>query len=95
MQAAARAHRIELDPESGFRTAEQQRVLYERYLAGTGHQAARPGYSNHQAGRSIDLHVGGYESATYRWLSAHAGQFGFRDDVRGEYWHWTFFPSGS
>lgn len=91
MKAAAARAGISLSVNSGFRTMEQQRYLYNLYLQGRGNLAARPGYSNHQGGLSADINMpGGYGGATYRWLQAHAGAYGFRNDVGGEPWHWTF-----
>jgi peptidoglycan hydrolase-like protein with peptidoglycan-binding domain len=90
MKAAARRVGITLTPVSGFRTMAQQRALYAAYLAGRGNLAARPGYSNHQSGLSVDISVGGYGSAAYRWLARHARAYGFVNDVRGEPWHWTY-----
>lgn len=91
MQAAARRAGIRLSATSGFRTMAQQRRLYALYRAGRGNLAARPGYSNHQQGLSMDVGgIGGYGTRAYRWLRAHARQYGFVNDVRGEFWHWTF-----
>jgi peptidoglycan hydrolase-like protein with peptidoglycan-binding domain len=91
MKADAARAGINLSVVSGFRTMDQQRYLYNLYLQGRGNLAARPGYSNHQGGLSADINVpGGYGSATYRWLSAHARNYGFANDVRGEPWHWTY-----
>ncbi len=91
MKADAARAGISLGVVSGFRTMDQQRYLYSLYLQGRGNLAARPGYSNHQGGVSADLTVpGGYGSSTYRWLSSHARNYGFSNDVRGEPWHWTF-----
>jgi Putative peptidoglycan binding domain/D-alanyl-D-alanine carboxypeptidase len=91
MKAAAARAGVTLSVNSGFRTMEQQRHLYRLYLQGKGNLAAKPGYSNHQGGRSADINVpGGYSGATYKWLKAHAAAYGFKNDVRGEPWHWTF-----
>ncbi|MFO0593780.1 MAG: peptidoglycan-binding protein [Myxococcaceae bacterium] len=91
MKADAARAGINLSVVSGFRTMEQQRYLYQLYLQGRGNLAARPGYSNHQGGLSADINMpGGYGGATYRWLAAHARAYGFRNDVGGEPWHWTF-----
>lgn len=91
MKAAARQAGVTLTPVSGFRTMAQQRALYAAYLAGRGNLAARPGYSNHQGGISVDVATGGgYSSAAYRWLARHGRAYGFVNDVRGEPWHWTF-----
>jgi len=90
MKAAARRVGISLTPVSGFRTMAQQRALYAAYRAGRGNLAARPGYSNHQGGLSVDIATGSYSSATYKWLARHGRQYGFVNDVRTEPWHWTF-----
>jgi LAS superfamily LD-carboxypeptidase LdcB len=58
---------------------------------GTGNLAARPGYSNHQGGVSMDIGgVNGYGTSACRWLQANASRYGFVNDVAGESWHWTF-----
>jgi hypothetical protein len=91
MQAAAAKAGVKLSATSGFRTMEQQKVLYQKYLNGTGNLAAKPGYSNHQNGISMDVGgVGGYNTKAYNWLKNNAANYGFKNDVKGEYWHWTF-----
>ncbi|WP_242140874.1 M15 family metallopeptidase [Sphingomonas sp. TREG-RG-20F-R18-01] len=40
---------------SATRTREQQQVLYDRYKAGEGPLAARPGTSNHERGQALDV----------------------------------------
>jgi len=91
MQAAAARAGINLSATSGFRTMAQQQELYRKYLNGTGNLAAKPGYSNHQSGISMDIGgVGGYNTRAYNWLRNNAANYGFKNDVRGEYWHWTF-----
>lgn len=91
MKAEAARAGVSLSVNSGFRTMEQQRYLYNLYLQGRGNLAARPGYSNHQGGLSADINMpGGYSGSTYRWLRANAGRYGFVNDVGGEPWHWTF-----
>lgn len=91
MKAAARRAGVTLTPVSGFRSMAQQKALYAAYRAGRGNLAARPGYSNHQGGISVDVATGGsYSSAAYKWLARHGRQYGFVNDVRGEPWHWTY-----
>lgn len=91
MQKAASAAGVNLSATSGFRSMEQQQSLYQKYKNGTGNLAARPGYSNHQGGVSMDIGgVGSYSTRALGWLKASASKFGFVNDVRGEYWHWTF-----
>jgi LAS superfamily LD-carboxypeptidase LdcB len=76
---------------SGWRSNEEQQVLYRKYLDGTGNQAARPGHSNHQGGISVDLGgVLGFGTPAYAWLAANAGKYRFVNDVKGEHWHWTY-----
>ncbi len=88
MIAAARKAGISLSNTSGYRTNAEQSALYRRYGSG---RAARPGYSNHQQGLSMDIGgVSGYGTRAYNWLRANAGRFGFANDVPGEFWHWTY-----
>jgi peptidoglycan hydrolase-like protein with peptidoglycan-binding domain len=91
MQAAARNAGVNLSVNSGFRSHAEQKVLYQKYLNGTGNLAAKPGYSNHQSGISVDIGgVNGYGTKAFKWLQANAGRYGFVNDVRGEFWHWTY-----
>lgn len=50
----ARRHGWHGTVTSGFRSYGEQAVLYARYLAG-GNIAAKPGSSNHESGRAIDV----------------------------------------
>lgn len=91
MQAAAKRAGISLSATSGFRTMAEQKHLYALWLAGRGNLAARPGFSNHQSGISMDIGgVGSFSTSAYRWLANNAKRYGFVNDVRGEYWHWTY-----
>ena len=86
MAAAAQKDGVELWIKSGFRSHEHQVWFYEAYRSGYGNPAARPGYSNHQSGRALDLDILG--EGTYAWLEKHAKKYGFARTVRGEPWHW-------
>ncbi len=60
MQAAAAADGISLWILSSFRSYEDQDVIYNRYVAQDGRDAAdtyssRPGHSDHQTGYTFDL----------------------------------------
>lgn len=93
LQAAAKAAGHNLSPVSGFRSNEQQAHLYEGWMKKLpGYNlAAKPGWSNHQGGVSIDIgNVNSYTTPAYKWLAANAARFGFKNDVATEYWHWTF-----
>lgn len=89
MHAAAAADGIDLAIRSGFRTHEAQQWLYAAYRQGYGNPAAKPGYSNHQSGRALDIIV---DSPILAWLEQHGRTFGFRATVKGEPWHWEFTP---
>jgi D-alanyl-D-alanine carboxypeptidase len=79
---------VELTINSGFRSHEQQAWLYRAWREGWGNFAARPGYSNHQSGRALDLDV--RDPATFSWLERHARRFGFRRTIAREPWHWEY-----
>jgi hypothetical protein len=94
MQQAAEQAGVKMTITSGFRTQEEQQYLYNCYKTGScnnGNLAAKPGYSNHQNGRALDL-------PTSSWLAENAGSFGFKRTVPSEAWHYEFFgtdPGGS
>lgn len=95
MVAAAARAGIHLTPDSGFRSMAEQQHLYQLYLSGQGNLAAKPGYSNHQGGVAMDIGgVNGFGTTAYNWLKAHAGQYGFRNTVPGEFWHWSYGVNG-
>ena len=90
MHAAAARAGIDLHVNSAFRSMAEQQDLYRKYLNGTGNLAAKPGYSNHQGGIATDINVGGTATSTYKWLAAHAAEYGFKRTVPSEPWHWEF-----
>lgn len=87
MRAAAAREGVAFSLHSGFRTHQRQAELYQEWRRGAGNLAARPGYSNHQSGRAVDL---GLDAAGIAWMAANARTFGFYRTVRGEPWHWEF-----
>ena len=73
---------------SGYRDAELQKELYDRYLNSKGVQyadaySARPGSSEHQLGLSMDITATNKESLEfetteeYAWISANCHKYGF------------------
>ena len=88
MYQAAAERGLELTIESGFRTSAEQLELYRAWRHGDGNRAARPGRSNHQSGRALDLTVSNPE--VRHWLASNAAHFGFRRTVRGEPWHYEY-----
>lgn len=86
MAAAARRDGVLLQVNSGFRTPEKQRELYDQYRRGRGPLAAKPGTSNHQSGHALDLDT--RSPRVRRWLKRHAFRFGFRRTIACERWHY-------
>jgi len=87
-QAAADRAGVSLSINSGFRTMDQQKYLYNCYQTkrcNNGNLAARPGYSNHQNGEALDL-----ATSNWSWVSRTASQYGFRATVPGERWHYEY-----
>ncbi len=90
--AAARAG-IEIKVVSGFRTMAEQEHLYGCYIhcsCNNCNLAARPGHSNHQSGHALDLNA--RDPAVGAWLRAHAHEYGFRNTIASEPWHWEYWP---
>lgn len=85
MQAAAAADGISLWILSSFRSYEDQDVIYNRYVAQEGRDAAdtyssRPGHSDHQTGYTFDLNSleqdFQYDPAG-KWLDKNCYKYGF------------------
>lgn len=93
MAAAARRDGIVLEVSDSYRSFDEQESMVDSH----GHYdhggfAAEPGTSAHGWGLAVDLDI---DARTLRWLRAHAGQYGFVEDVAREPWHWTFRQSRS
>lgn len=88
MAKAAAKRGIKLAIRSGFRSHEKQKELYTRFKRGWGHLAAKPGYSNHQNGKAVDIYIDDYD--VYEWLLHHAYKYGFKKTVKREAWHWEY-----
>ena len=85
MIQAARRDGVELRINSAHRSRQQQEVLYQKYLNGTGNLAARPGTSNHESGQAIDF---ANTRGAHAWLARNAGRFGLKN-LPGEPWHYS------
>lgn len=112
MREHAKRDGITLVVNAAFRTSEHQQTLWNKYIRAcaawenNGRKgsrptpAARPGYSNHQAGTAIDLNRahddttdnGIADGLTDAWLNEHAAEYGFRRTVASEPWHWEYLP---
>ena len=107
----AKKENITLIINSSYRSFEDQEAVYERYKKLKGEDyadsiAARPGYSEHQTGYSVDLITYGATSATFeeteafKWLQNNAYKYGFilrypkdKDYLTGysyESWHYRY-----
>ena len=89
MNQEARAKGCELLPTgsmSSYRTMEQQRILYARYLAGTGNLAAKPGTSNHGWGLAVDLATQEMRAMVDR-IGERYGWAKKWSDAPSEWWH--------
>ena len=85
MIEAAKRDGVDLKITSAHRSREQQEVLYQKYLNGTGNLAAKPGTSNHESGLAIDFTN---TPGAHAWLAKNAGRFGLKN-LRGEPWHYS------
>jgi len=97
MTTAAAQDGFYLRVTSAYRTYRQQFRLKRR----KGDFAAKPGWSTHQQGMSIDIcgttkTIGGkkYRTILYWWMVRNARKYGFYNDVEEELWHWTFIKDG-
>jgi LysM repeat protein len=71
-------------PLSAYRTSEEQRYLYDLFLAGQGAAAVPPGLSSHQAGTAVDL-----ATQQMRWVIDQIGAaYGWaKVEAPDEWWH--------
>jgi len=70
-------------PLSGYRTYEQQSLLYDQYLAGTGAPANPPGSSSHELGVAVDLATPEMRSV----VDQIGGAYGWSGTIPSEWWH--------
>lgn len=82
--------KVGITPRGGFRSREQQQVLYDKYKAGTGNLAAKPGTSRHEHGTAVDF------SGDLALAATLAKKYGLSATVKGEPWHFSMGgPEGS
>ncbi len=96
MSIAAAKDGIILRVNSAHRTMQAQEREYaarlehlRRYPDKPYKLVARPGWSTHQSGCSVDINRAHDEGKTDAWLAANASRFGFYNDVPSEKWHWS------
>lgn len=91
MATAAARDGVELHINYGYRDYAEQR----RLRRASWRLAAKPGFSTHELGISVDLNGcsrHSHRTRTYWWLVKHARTYGFFNDVTREAWHWTYLP---
>ncbi len=89
MKADIQKEGMDLNIITGYRTFADQRYLYENYKKTSGEKqtdfySARPGYSEHQLGETIDIGAGGSATALNfgmfeesDWVSKNCYKYGF------------------
>lgn len=108
---AAKKENITLIINSGYRTYENQKQVYDYYKNINGEEyadgyAARPDFSEHQTGLSIDVITYGTagkdfdKTDAFKWLQEHAHEYGFilrypkgKEEITGyayESWHYRY-----
>jgi hypothetical protein len=91
LQKLAAARGIDIWINSGFRTMSEQTYFWNCYQNGNcnnGNKAARPGYSNHQNGRALDIGTSN-RSGLNRLIDNN--NLDWRLTVPGEAWHYEYF----
>lgn len=84
MVEAARQDGVTLRITSGYRSYDEQVVLWNKYGRNPA-RVARPGTSNHQKGEAIDF---GNIGSAWSWLKQNAHRFGFKN-YPPEPWHYS------
>lgn len=88
MQAAASADGVDFYATSSYRSYDTQVKIYNSYLVNDPQElvdtySARPGFSDHQTGLTVDILSGGYDfgnfyaSSASDWLAKNAYKYGF------------------
>lgn len=85
MVEAAKKDGVDLRISSGYRSRQEQEVLYQKYLNGTGNLAAKPGTSNHESGLAIDFEN---TPGAFAWLKKNSTRFGLKN-LPSEPWHYS------
>lgn len=111
MSKASKQDNITLIINSSYRSYEEQKQIYDDYSDKNGQEyadkyAARPNFSEHQTGLSIDIFSPGYGMKTFEtspaftWLNENCYKYGFilrypkgKENITGysyEAWHYRY-----
>ena len=83
MAYMAEANKTKLHVTCGYRSSEEQKEIYQKYLAGKLKMAAKPGTSWHEYGLAVDSSTQPYRSFTNRYLE----KYGLCKPIKSEGWH--------
>lgn len=72
-------------PYGAYRTRVMQQKMYDLFLSGRGSTAAKPGTSNHEGGKAVDV----WNWSSFSTLQAVMKANGFTRDTY-EQWHYNF-----
>lgn len=97
----AKKQNREIKISNSYRSLDKQAVLRLSYLRFKTAVAAKPGFSTHQSGLSVDIRGTIAEVKTeegkkiiktklFYWLKRNAPKFGWYNDFPGEPWHWSY-----
>jgi len=102
MVAAAKLEGVNIEVSQGYRDLGSkergcadgftQWCAWNKYKAGTGNLAAKPGTSNHGKGSAVDVKNCRKGGAVHNWLKINASKFNFRP-LASEAWHWDHSSS--
>lgn len=88
MQADATKAGVRFSVNDSYRSHDDQVTMAAKVgLYGKGGLAAVPGTSNHGKGLSVDLEL---NAQAQGWMRTNGAKYGFKNDVAGEPWHWTY-----
>lgn len=80
---------------NGWRSIKDEQYHWDRYQAGVGPIASKPGTGVHGYGTAVDLNgpISNASSKQHAWLRQNAAQFGWHwvGQRFGEPWHWEYY----
>lgn len=80
---------------NGWRSVAEEAVLWDRYKAGKGPIASKPGTGVHGYGTAVDINgpISNANSKQHAWLRQNAAQYGWYwvGQRFGEAWHWEYY----
>ena len=80
---------------NGWRSVAEEKVLWDRYQAGKGPIASKPGTGVHGYGTAVDINgpISNANSKQHAWLRQNAAKYGWYwvGQRFGEAWHWEYY----